>query len=439
MDLELSTNGLDVSGFVATTTKQTNSVHNLDDYKKDVDLQRLTAALAKIEPHDFHTWNKIGLALKNESEDLFVIWKYWSKRSHKSKGCDLRAEWDKLNPSGAITIGSIFHWGKEEKTEKYQTFNLDTLMSEDFKVDYLIPGMLVEGQPCLCFGPSKCLKTSVSMNMALCLATGSEFLGSECKLSKVLFMSGESGMATLQDLVNRILDTFEVKPEADYFHLSPNLPRFDQPLDELESLLIELKTEVLFIDPAYLCMDGTEAGNMFKMGQQLKNMADLCTRLKITLVLAHHSTKSAGKECKPLELSDMAWSGFGEFARQWLMLSRRKKYIDGTGEHKLYLRTGGSAGHSQLLNIDINEGVYPKRYWEIVSKSDTETIKEIENVKYQSDVVKVQIALANGPMSKTNLRNASKFRPTKEWPDFFGKMLSEGLVEPSGRKFKLPE
>ena len=49
-------------------------------------------------------------------------------------------------------------------------------------------------------------------------------------------------------------------------------------------------------------------------------------------------------------------SGFAEFARQWILLSRRSEFDSDTGVHELWMKAGGSAGHSRLWAVDINEG-----------------------------------------------------------------------------------
>ena len=123
-------------------------------------------------------------------------------------------------------------------------------------------------------------------------------------------------------------------------------------LDALERMIEEKRCEVLVVDPLYLCMSGADAANLFVQGSLLRRVSEICQRHGVALVLCHH-TRKRGKarnqgEFDAPELDDLAWAGFAEFARQWLLLGRREPYEPGTGEHRLWLSVGGSAGHGGL-------------------------------------------------------------------------------------------
>jgi len=62
-------------------------------------------------------------------------------------------------------------------------------------------------------------------------------------------------------------------------------------------------------------------------------------------------------------------SGAAEWARQWLLLQRRAAY-QGDGRHLLWMRCGGSAGHSSLWGVTIDEGqldpeTFTGRTWDV--------------------------------------------------------------------------
>lgn len=106
-----------------------------------------------------------------------------------------------------------------------------------------------------------------------------------------------------------------------------------------------------------------------------------CLGVGCTPVLAHHARKNLGDPWQPLDLEDLAFAGIQEFARQWLLVSRREKYVPGSGQHKMRFSCGGSVGHSGLWGVDIDEGVvaddFSGRKWDA-------TILGLENVKEQA-------------------------------------------------------
>jgi hypothetical protein len=86
------------------------------------------------------------------------------------------------------------------------------LHSNKYELDYLIPGFYVAAQPCIVAGPKKALKTSLLIALAIALATGLPFLASfvVTRAVKVIMLSGESGMAVLQETARRICKSMGV-------------------------------------------------------------------------------------------------------------------------------------------------------------------------------------------------------------------------------------
>jgi len=313
------------------------------------------------------------------------------------------------------------------------------LDSTSYELDYLIDNVLVAKQPCLVAGPKKALKTSILIALAIALATGRDFLGRMTvkRPCKVIVLSGESGMATLQETARRICKSIGIvlSRVTDLFW-SDFLPTFDDPrhLDALERMVKETGCEVLIVDPAYLCMPGTDAGNLFIMGSLLRRVSEICQRHAVGLVLAHHMRKQSkarnqSNYAQP-ELDDMAWSGFAEFARQWLLIGRREEFVPGSGEHRLWLSIGGSAGHSALWAVDIDEGVSGEpRHWEVSLSSPTDARTEKKARSIRQRLLDAAREFPNGE-TKTRIFNAAKLKSDIASQSVFEALVDEGLLVP---------
>jgi hypothetical protein len=361
-----------------------------DDWFDDMDKPspaRVFSALASLKPSRANTydeWLKIGMALRSLGDDYFGMFDGWARTSNFYG--QTKEKWASFKPrENGVTIGTLFHFATEDgwhsgTTAKpaadppRQTFRLITsreLANTDFKVEFLIEDILVAGQPTLCGGNSKVLKTSICVDAAISLASGAKFLGRfpVLKKCKTLIMSGESGLPVLKETARRICKSKGIRLEdLDNLVWSDELPECSTESDLL--LLTATLTaggfDVVFIDPAYLCLGGDEHGNVFMQGQRLRRLQKACNGA--SLILVHHNTKKTAKSRKPPELEDMSMAGFSEFARQWWLLGRRESYEPGQ-PHELWLSIGGSAGHSGLYELTITEGTLKDpggRIWEVL-------------------------------------------------------------------------
>jgi hypothetical protein len=235
-------------------------------------------------------------------------------------------------------------------------------------------------QPQIGAGAKKTLKTTLYMDMGISFAAGLPLLGKfkVARSGRVAFMSGESGLATLQETARRICRAKGIElRDVSNLIFSPDLPRIGDARHDvaLEQFLVGDEIELAIFDPTYLMMDGEDADNLMKQGAKLRSFSDICQGAGITPVLLNHTKKNIDDSFRPAELEDIAWAGFPEFCRQWFLISRRKPYGPGTGRHELWLNIGGSAGHSSLWGLNIDEGT-PKdaggRRWdvEVVTAAD---------------------------------------------------------------------
>ena len=146
----------------------------------------------------------------------------------------------------------------------------------------------------------------------------------------------------------------------------------------------------MIFDPIYLGLlrdnQNANTSDVLQMGPMLQKVVDICIPHRCTPILVHHTKKLGRNEAhRLLDLDDLSQAGFAEFARQWLLLSRRSEFVDECGHHELWMRTGGSAGLSSALSIDIQEGTLNNdilgQKWKVKVRSCKSFIQEKEKQK----------------------------------------------------------
>ena len=309
---------------------------------------------------------------------------------------------------------------------------LDSGCSE---IEYLIDQMLVARQPCVLGGAKKCLKTTVLLDLAISLATGERFLRRfpVTRSCRVGVISGESGIDTIRDTARRICSSMNIQlADITTLTLSTDIPRLDNAdhLDALDRFIKDMGAEIIAIDPTYLAMGGGEAGNLMLQGERLARVNEVCQRNNAGLILAHHNTKTSERnnKHKPPELDSLAWSGYAEWARQWILLGRREEFVPGTGEHRLWLNVGGSAGHSSLWALDADEGPSGlPRYWKVTISTPSEVSDEKSQKKKRSDRDRILEAAATFPNGDSMSRIIAKAHVphTKEASRLFKTLVAE--------------
>lgn len=273
---------------------------------------------------------------------------------------------------------------------EFAPYDIGDLFTGDFTDDFLIEGALVAKQPLLLCGPRKALKTGLLLELAVCGATGAKFLGrfNVNRRFRSLLMSGESGLGTIRNTLLAIFGAKGYSREEAIESLRNDIvvvsrvPKLGNTQHEntVRQLLDHYRPDVLAIDPAYCCLSGTNAANVFEQGAQLNDLTSLAADGGAQLILAHHAKKTRADERYQMpELGDEAFAGFSEWARQWLYVNFREAYCDKLGLHRLWLNLGGSAGHSSRWALDVEQGPLldgKPRYWQSQLSSAEGVIEE---------------------------------------------------------------
>jgi hypothetical protein len=362
----------------------------------NVDLNHTAEAIRLIEhiPDDFahnrDDWLRVGMALHSICAALLFVWIAFSKRSSKYEPGECERLWRGFdaNREGGVGIGTLRHYSQPASIEP----RLSLISSADFAVasypkNYIVNGVLCEGQNCVMGGKSKTLKTATAIDLVTSIGSGTPFLGQfDVKQKRrVMMLSGESGESTTQETARRICANKGIELGSVDAFWGFQLPRVSAADDMLEfrNVVNDNDIEVAVVDPLYLCLlddsNANQASNMLGMGPQLSKITDAVRGTGCTVVCLHHARKGSNNSYDPMDLEDLAMAGIAEWARQWLLLSRRDAYEQGSGEHRLWLNVGGSAGHNSLWGVNINEGhpdLYGGRYWNVEIEAGGDLLKD---------------------------------------------------------------
>jgi hypothetical protein len=222
-------------------------------------------------------------------------------------------------------------------------------------------------------GMFKTLKTSIALDLLLCIGTATDFLGQfrTVRTARAVYFLGEGRGRFAQGVCQRIAEQKGLDlAHVENVYLCRELPNLDNggDLQEVKRVLQRRRAEFAFFDPLYLGLaeSGERAGNVFVIGQRLAAVQQTCQAAGATAVINHHLRKGR-VETDPATLSDLAQAGAAEFAGQWLLLNRTRPYDEANpGVHELRLSIGSRLTDSSLWKLHMEEHAArasPGRVW----------------------------------------------------------------------------
>lgn len=336
-------------------------------------------------------------------------------------------------------------------SQRFEWISAAELNAAEYELDYFIENLYVKNQPLVIGGAQKTCKTNIASDLAISLASGRPFLN-RFKVNgqyRVAFISCESGAAVLQDNNRRVAISKGILPGSiENLYYCFDIPSLDSTSDlaQIRAFIEKNKIDVLIIDPFYLTANlGNDAGNLFIVGEKLKPLTELGQATGCSVVLIHHTRKNTGrKEFAEPRMEDLAYSGLPQWMRQWFLIDRRSQFDgDQPGSHEFWFNGGGSAGHSFLFGLNIEEGSQSDpggRKWEVdiipaqearaQSKTAQEQQQDIKKeARLQTDVEKVtEFLRASGPNTKTKIRTGTGMTPGRIEQALFS-MITDGIIE----------
>lgn len=186
----------------------------------------------------------------------------------------------------------------------------------------LIHDVLRRGRKGMIMGPSKAGKTFCLIQLAIAIATGTEWLGHECEKGSVLYVNLEVAEDTFVNRVNKVYEAYhEAFPEITpaKFNELENCDLWDLrgkvvPLDRLVPKLVKRARnkhyDLIIVDPLYKILTGDE-NNASDMAYFTNQFDIICRELDTSIVFSHHHAKGKAGDKAAIDRA----SGSGVFAR----------------------------------------------------------------------------------------------------------------------------
>jgi hypothetical protein len=257
----------------------------------------------------------------------------------------------------------------------------------------MVDGVLLEGEAAAICAPKKCLATTTAIDLAVSVASGTPFLGhfATPQRRRVAYLSGPARQNEVRSKARRVCAARNLDPAGCDIDWQFYMPRGGHPadLDRLAAGLERRRVGLVVIDPLFLLMrrcPAVSAANVYEIGVALESAAERCLGAGATPVFVHHTIKNAGRSVSaaPLTLEDMAYSGIGEVARQWVLLNRSAEFDPAVGRHELNMAVGGSAGHASTWRVSVDEGragaVGLARKWRVRVEPHGKKVPPVVNV-----------------------------------------------------------
>jgi hypothetical protein len=194
-----------------------NPVDVLDSIKPpvDYDLDKIKACLQHIDAYDYEVWVKVGMALYHQFDGAlegYYLWDAWSQKAENYNEEATEIRWPGFKhelEENPLTFRYVIHLAKEsvmaeEKLESNQweqeqesndnPYGFTSVFDVKGKLappDWLIEGYIEKSTMGVMYAPSSSYKSFISIDMALCIATGKSWHGHKVNTGPVIYVAGE--------------------------------------------------------------------------------------------------------------------------------------------------------------------------------------------------------------------------------------------------------
>lgn len=185
-------------------------------------------------------------------------------------------------------------------------------MAEQMPLETII-GLLYRQQVMMISGGSKAYKSWLLVQLAICVASGAEFLRFKVNKGKVLYINFELLEAEAKRRLKQVAKALGFKGLPSNIKVASLKGRKIslQELLEFKDIIIAAGYTLIIIDPIYKLYVGKDENSIEGVSDMLLNLETLAMQTNASIVFAHHFSKGAQGSKKALDRA----SGSGGFAR----------------------------------------------------------------------------------------------------------------------------
>lgn len=230
--------------------------------------------------------------------------------------------------------------------------------------------MLPRGEAILLLGRPKEGKTLLAVDLAFAVANGFEFLGRKVEKGKVLIISADESVQSLQNKLNK---RGFLPEDSDQVFIAPKWDMSQMHL--LEEKLESFKPDCVIIDSLKrICLGSSISENSAEFADNIYRLKELCSKHDAALVLIHHTNKD--KELKGLDKVRGSSAIAGAVWATWILTSLQPNNPE-CSQRTFSLTARDAQGQVFELDLDLED-----HHWVRIDsdREDTQTLKLKERI-----------------------------------------------------------
>lgn len=182
--------------------------------------------------------------------------------------------------------------------ERFKLTWVDRVYEVSAPLEFLIDGLITKGSVNLLVGEGGSKKTWAALDLAVCVATGAQWLDFETKQTAVLLIDEESGPRRLQrrlfETLNGHLIKREDAPPIAFTSLAMLDMRNPDDVSALHVKIIESGAGLVIIDALADIMPGADENSVKDVQPVFMQLRRVAETTRAAIIIIHHSNKQNG-------------------------------------------------------------------------------------------------------------------------------------------------